>query len=664
MISEIMRKLDVKDFLNYRYLSRLTFAPGGRHAALVVSRPDWDENCYKSDIHLLDVESGKIRRLTTQGDAKSLYWLNEHELLFPALREGKDRERKEKGEKFTVFYRISVDGGESEEYFRVPYDVTDLKVIGNGHFALLCRRHPDDPDFTAMDEGERAKAYKALLEERDYEVLEEIPFWSNGEGFTSRKRSMLFLYDRKEGRSTPITDEWTNVLDFKVDENRIAFCAKRYEGKMQSGSGAFVYFIEKGETETLFPQAEYELDFIDFWQEGYLVKGSDMKAYGLGEFRHFFVIRNGRLERFVEMDEAAGAFTNSDCRYGSGTVLKVHEGCIYYTTVDHVENALRKIHPDGRVETLLKRYETVDGFDVYGDRILYYGLGPVSLQEVFQLEAGNPRRLSDFNKEALCGVSIQTPERCDAQGERETVEGFVLKPADFDLTQKYPAVLHIHGGPKTAFGNTFFHEAHFWSSLGYFVLFCNPWGSDGRGNRFADLRGQYGQVDYDDLMAFTDHCLEVYPQIDAARVAVTGGSYGGFMTNWIIGHTDRFRCAVSQRSIANWISKFGTTDIGYYFNADQQASTPWDNPEKAWWHSPMKYADRVKTPTLFIHSEEDYRCWLAEGLQMFTSLRYHGVEARLCMFRGENHELSRSGKPKHRVRRMLEIVNWFARHME
>ncbi len=140
---------------------------------------------------------------------------------------------------------------------------------------------------------------------------------------------------------------------------------------------------------------------------------------------------------------------------------------------------------------------------------------------------------------------------------------------------------------------------------------------------------------------------------------------GGFMTNWIIGHTKRFKAAASQRSISNWISKFATTDIGYFFVEDQQASTPWKDVEKLWFHSPpLKYADKVVTPTLFIHSEEDYRCWLAEGLQMFTSLKYHGVESKLVLFKGENHELSRSGKPKHRIRRLKEITQWFNRHLK
>ena len=128
--------------------------------------------------------------------------------------------------------------------------------------------------------------------------------------------------------------------------------------------------------------------------------------------------------------------------------------------------------------------------------------------------------------------------------------------------KKYPAILDIHGGPKTVYGKVFYHEMQVWASKGYFVFFCNIHGSDGRGNEFMDIRGKYGTIDYDELMQFTDKVLETYPQIDASKVGVTGGSYGGFMTNWIIGHTDRFACAASQRSIANWISFSQTSDIG------------------------------------------------------------------------------------------------------
>lgn len=164
-------------------------------------------------------------------------------------------------------------------------------------------------------------------------------------------------------------------------------------------------------------------------------------------------------------------------------------------------------------------------------------------------------------------------------------------------------------------------------------------------------------------MDFTDLILEKYPAIDSEKLGVMGGSYGGFMTNWIIGHTQRFAAACSQRSISNWVSKFGITDIGYYFNSDQQQATPWENFDHFWEVSPLKHAPNAKTPTLFIHSDEDYRCHYSCAMQMHTALKLHGVTSRLVLFHGENHELSRSGKPKERIRRLKEIENWFDKYL-
>ena len=163
-------------------------------------------------------------------------------------------------------------------------------------------------------------------------------------------------------------------------------------------------------------------------------------------------------------------------------------------------------------------------------------------------------------------------------------------------------------------------------------------------------------------MEFTDEVLKKYPQIDDKRMGVTGGSYGGFMTNWIIGHTNRFCAAAPQRSISNFVSMEGTTDIGKVFVSGQMLATTQTDVAKVWEQSPLKYAHNAKTPTLFIHSNEDYRCWMVEALQMYSMLVDNGVEARLCLFKGDNHELSRSGKPKNRIRRLQEITNWMDRH--
>ena len=240
----------------------------------------------------------------------------------------------------------------------------------------------------------------------------------------------------------------------------------------------------------------------------------------------------------------------------------------------------------------------------------------------------------------------------------------MLKPVDFDPNKKYPGILTVHGGPRATFGSVYFHENQAFANAGYFVFYTNPVGSEGRGNAFADLSGRYGTIDYEDLMAFTDEVLKRYPQIDEKRLGFMGGSYGGFMANWVIGHTDRFAAAASQRSISNWISLSMTTDIGYSFDLQETAADPWTAPDKMWTCSPLKYANNAKTPTLFIQSDQDYRCYMGDALQMFSALRYFGVETRMCLFHGENHELSRSGKPKHRVRRLKEMMDWFEKYLK
>ncbi len=659
-----MENLKLDDFLTYSFISRLEYSPSGETAAFVVSRADLDENGYTSDIYLLDACCGEPRRLTAKGDVRGFIWLSDTELLFPSMCNAKNKARAESGETLTVFYKISTLGGEAAEYFRLPLAAGAIKKIDGSRFALLCTWHPDYKDFSKLSEAEKAAELKRIKAERDYEVLDEIPFWQNGAGFTNKKRTRLYVYDMNAGEAKPLSDEHTEVESFFIDGGSIVYLGTSFTDKMPLVSGAYCVDAATGETKTIIPQRDDgdSVDFIHPWNGGYIAKCSDRKTYGMGQFGNFYTIKDGKTSLLLEMDEAAGNMTNSDCRYGGGTGIRVTDDGIYYTAVEHMSNALRKITPDGAVRTLLKQNDTIDGFDVRDGRVIFFGLGALYLHEIFLLDGSKPRKLTSINEQALRGKKLSLPEQLTAKGEWETVEGYVMKPVDFDPAKKYPAVMNIHGGPKTAFGDSFFHENQLLANMGYFVVICNPWGSDGRGDNFADLRGRYGTVDYNDLMTFMDAAIDAYPQIDRARLAVEGGSYGGFMTNWIIGHTDRFCCAASQRSISNWIAKFGTTDIGYFFNADQQQSTPWDNQEKMWWHSPMKYADKVKTPTLFIHSEQDYRCWLVEGLQMFTSLKYHGVEARLCMFRGENHELSRSGKPAHRIRRLTEITSWFEKY--
>lgn len=658
-----MENLKLRDFLDYNYLSSIEVSPDEKNTAFIVHRGDYDDNDYKSNIWVMNNEIKKYFRLTGMNEERSFLWLDETKILFPSMRDKKLKVKVEEGEKWTCYYSIDINGGEAQEYMRVPLIVTSIKKIDGDNFILTAKYDNYGVNLNELTGEARAEATKKIKEDKDYEILDEIPFWSNGGGFTNKKRNRLYIYNRATEEITPVSDSISNVTYYSYKDGVVLYVVNRFKDKQEQREAIYTYDIATKEEKLVLPSEDYRVSFAEFFGDGILCGLNDTLKYGLNQNPNFYIIRDGKVELFKEHDTWMINTVGSDCRYGGGKSFRVKGNKLYFLTTVMHDAFLNTLDINGEERVLTKANGSVDTYAIAGDDIYFIGLRGLRLQELYLLKDEEEIQLTKFNENIIESKKLSIPEKFDIVNDGIEIEGWVLKPTDYEEGKEYPAILDIHGGPKTVYGDVFYHEMQVWANMGYFVFFCNPRGGDGRGNEFADIRGKYGTVDYDDLMKFTDEVLKAYP-IDRSRVGVTGGSYGGFMTNWIIGHTDRFACAASQRSIANWFSKFGTTDIGYYFNVDQNASSPWENPEKLWWHSPMKYADKVKTPTLFIHSEEDYRCWLTEGIQMFTSLKYHGVPARLCMFRGENHELSRSGKPRHRVKRLEEMTNWFELYLK
>ena len=656
-------RLELRDFMRYAYLSQIAYAPDGRHATFVVQRAKEDGEGYLADLYVMETGSRAVRRLTSAGDCRSFIWLNEREILFPSAREKKDKERIAGGEPLTVLQRIAVDGGEAEEALRLPLKVTAMQLLGDGRLAVIANTDLRMGDYHAMDEAERKAAMERVQAEKDYKVLEEIPFWFNGKGFIDGKRGRLMIVSM-DGEITPVSGPRMQVEQIAVDGSRVLYSGKVFEGKSPRTSMLCQYDAATGEDAMLIPGDLLRVGQIGWWRGEPVFFGSPMDRHGANQNPALYAVRGGEVVQLFLRDESPGSNVGSDCRLGGGKSVIFADDGLYYTVACRQDTKLLRVEKDGTAAALIEGWGSVDCFDVHEGKILAVAMRGLRLQELYALEGGEMKQLTQFNEAIYEGKTLSWPEPLDIVSDGVAVEGYVMKPVGYDPAKTYPAILDIHGGPKTAFGHVFFHEMQAWANLGYFVFYCNPRGGDGRGDDFADIRGKYGTIDYDDLMRYTDAVLAAYPQIDASRVGVTGGSYGGFMTNWIIGHTDRFAAAASQRSIANWISKSNTTDIGYSFNADQMLCDAWSDVDKLWFHSPLKYADKCVTPTLFIHSDEDYRCWMAEGLPMFTALKVHGCQARLCLFHGENHELSRSGRPDHRLRRLTEITDWFDRYLK
>ena len=309
----------------------------------------------------------------------------------------------------------------------------------------------------------------------------------------------------------------------------------------------------------------------------------------------------------------------------------------------------------------------VTGLDAAAGRVVYTATQPTRLSELYVDE----RRLTHAGDGFLVGRELPAAERYTATSADGTqVDCWLMRPAGFEPGRTYPALLNIHGGPFTQYGNSFFDEFQVYCGAGYVVLFCNPRGSSGSSEEWGRaIRGPgaagpgWGSVDADDCLAAVDEALRRFDFIDGERLGVMGGSYGGYMTSWLVGHDDRFKAAVSERAVNSFVSQWGSSDIGWAFKGIMGKSL-YEDVDAYLRASPATYVQDIHTPLLILHSENDLRCPVEQAEQLFVSLRLLGRPVEFVRFPAESHELTRSGSPMHRVERFRIVLEWFGRHLK
>ena len=659
-----LKKIQRDDLAIYRTPSGLKYSPSGEYLAFQVKRADLEKNEYHSDVWMY--HDGEAKQVTWTIDASVVEWKDEHTLI---LR----RNTKETKPGTTDLYLLDVRGGEAAPWVTVPFGVGTFKQLDETHYIATGDIRVDDPDAYKDDEETRKKKAEEKKAEEDYHVVEELPYWFNGAGYVNGTRSALFLLTIEDGKLTAkrLTAPTCDVQGIRVEGTKVYYGADTFKKHRNLCNKAYVYDYKTGKSECIYKKSDYGIGGF-FEMNGKLYcQASDMKTYGVNQTSDLYRLENGELTKvYVPEVSLYSSVIGDTAEGGMGSYCDGKEFLTFATIRDH--NAIFKMTASrGKLvkETLWEEDGMLCSMDVNDEQIavVYQNWNHVAELYVMDRDGKNMTQVTTLNAEALEGRYIAKPNRLDYTSCGLDLRGWVLLPEDYSPKKKYPAILDVHGGPRCVYGETFFHEMQYWVSRGFVVFYTNIKGSDGRGDAFADIRGDYGGTDFTNLMDFTDAVLAAYPNIDKKRICETGGSYGGFMTNWIIGHTDRFAACASQRSISNWVSFSYISDIGEYFGPDQCGAKNTfgeKNHEILWEHSPLKYADRVKTPTLFLHSDEDYRCPLPEGMQMMQALASRGIDTRLIVFKGENHELSRSGKPKHRIRRLDEITTWFENHIK
>jgi dipeptidyl aminopeptidase/acylaminoacyl peptidase len=650
--------MDIKSLMRLQMVSDPQIAPDGRRVAFVHTTIDRDADAYVSHIWLANCESGAVQQFTS-GRGKDRYprWSPDGlKLLFvstPPNQEGDEQ----RGQLFII--RLS--GGEAAQLTDLEGGVQHPRWSPDGRRIL----------FTSLVvDGEKKKT--------DVKVITRVSYRFNAKGFFDGRRNHLFTISSTGRRPKQVTRGEYDVegAEWLDGGRRVAFISNLHiDADLTYDKYLYAIPLRGGDPEQLTDGPRTITALRASPQGGEIAYlGHDYRR-GLATHQDLWVVpaSGGSSENLTRgFDQDIGKPLVSDVRVESpnpNPQWGARGDCLYFTSTYGGVVGLYRVSRQGcEVEKVLGDVDhSVEAWSVAEDAsVAYTVLQTRAPIELWVKMGETARQLTRVNRRwvrehVVCGSERFAFE--SSAGHR--VEGWLIRPPGVRAGAKYPLLLEIHGGPRGVYGYGFMHEFQVLAAQGWVVVYVNPHGSGGYEEAFqAELPGHYGEQDYADLMEAVDYVVAQYGFIDAQRLGVLGGSYGGFMTNWIVTHTDRFKAAVTMRSISNWVSMFGCSDIGWVFGKwEMGGGVPWREEEAYMAKSPIRYVEAVRTPTLIIHSEEDYRCPMEQAEQFFTALKVRGVPTELVRFPKEHHGLSREGGPRHRMERLDHIVRWFKTYL-
>ncbi|MCA1641752.1 MAG: S9 family peptidase [Acidobacteria bacterium] len=550
----------------------------------------------------------------------------------------------------TQVYVLSLDGGEARRVTNLRNGVSSFQWSPDGtRLALLGRTGASDVKAPSSD----VRHYK------------HPSYKFNDTGWFDDKRSHVFVVDVATGAARQITsgDDWNDTdPQWSPDGRRIAFVSDRTGRAFDESRNTDVWVTNADGTGA--PTKISDHDEADasprFSPDGKWIAFT-------GE------VRDRDHPKIFLAPASGGAPSKLAARaldlIPSGIKWAEAGRAIFFETGVRGEYQLFRVDvASGEVRQVTAGARAVRNVDINDEarKMVYAANDFKRLDDLYVagLDGKNERQLTRLNQKLWGQLQLQDVERFTYKSaDGWDVDGFLVKPLGWQEGRKYPMILSVHGGPAGQYGVDWYHEFQVYAARGWAVLFTNPRGSTGYGQKFErGIEGEWGGKDYQDVMNGVDAALARNPWIDRERLGVTGGSYGGFMTNWIVGHTNIFKAAVSLRSVTNFISDEGTRD-GAYGHSPDFGGDLFERFDLYWDRSPLKYAKNVKTPILILHSENDFRVPLEQGEQWFRALKHYGATAEFVIFPRENHNLTRTGEPKHLVESLNWQIYWFDRYL-